>query len=988
MKWLSAAVVKQLFNMLLSVSVLLCHTWAVASNEEKKPRSPTLGIQPVILLENDVQELILNKEVYELMIAFSQDNEKNRFVTESEAEAAVRKQLSDLKDINEDLLETYMTSLNPMILTFSQTMVTQSMLDQLIAEGQIDAANALKSIVNQPINTNKFDAVVENTLIDKLVSSESDSSDSDDSVVADVEKLAKKTSEKFISKVSDIALLAEDTESLIKKIISFAKKVNPIGKDFKALKEDKEKRISEAEKELGVLDTSKTKNDPVSTDRNKTTVLSYEKAKSIIKQEIEKHKKQYLKLKTKGKTEEANKSLFIATELHKIYLQEISRVKNNDIIEKINKAKATLQKAAVAEADKLKAEKEAKQLATEKEEVSGIVSNVKKLVVPQVRYYLDFEANTDAVLTFKKQHPPLDKDIAECVSHLVGIDYVSQYALEHAVMTMLEAMDNLLNSEASTEDQNFTCQVNDKRKAGDYQKSGAAAIVMAKALKPYQTENLTPVDIQALPDCTQCSEPLKGLSYGFYPYWQASAKYQQDGLPTVNPALLDYSVFSHIAYFALAIDADGKFNSDLHLQHKISIDQFFNTLYTYNVKRDVVLYSNQWQSWGAGKSGSDGMNELNSFAINHYQKLTQMHNQYLDYGGISGVTFYFDDYTSKADKTNIINYINLFNTQMQAAVKGGHAPKFDIKLMLGIHGLETEELNIGGRIEQADANYFLSLSELFMVGNDSVEGSFSKQQLTQLASGDVAGLLKDNTAQPVVSSILVPLIENTSRYKKILRLQIEEEFSGGARVKALSSIVPIIGRTELTERGEQSLKQFQDDVAYLKYNFGGIGLWNLPYTGVDENGKPLETNLVMGVYTQLLKLDYGDGLNGYLDRDKLGLVGQLMLSNAVVSKVDVCGVVCPKRKTFVSIFIGTLVVNAILAVLWRTNCKARVVIKATRPIRELLLLSSLLLFFALLGCHPQWQQYGNIILGAFVIVIFTDVGYRLLSSSYEKSDEM
>ncbi|MEJ2045198.1 MAG: hypothetical protein P8X74_10215 [Reinekea sp.] len=961
-----------------------------------EPEAVYSGVQPVILLADDLTELALNREVIELMTALAQDDEKNRFLTHTEAEAAIQEDLSGLKDINEALLDRYLTLFKPMIVTVTEKTLTQPALDALAVAGHVDAADAVKGLVGEPQDAAQFDMVVENTLVQKIVSEDNTATASDSSgVAADVTKLEKKTDAEFKSKIAEIAAQGEDTESLIKKLLEFGQKINPVGKDFKALKEAKAARKIEAEKELAKL-MAQGDNSTAAVDEDS----SYEIAKAILLNEIKKHEKSAIKLNKKGKTDEANKETFIANELKQIFFDELDRIKDNEVIEKVNAEKAKEQEKAEALAKAAAAENEEIAAATEELKKTDVMNIINENTDSQLRYKLVLSGNLATLL------PSLDTDIATCVQNLVDVSYVSRHSFEKAVLSILTSLDevsyNMANPENMKDVQPFSCTVEKTVPENYFIKSGAEAVLVDKAVKAYKNRGLINVDIAALDGCTQCTEPLKGLSYGFYPFWQASHEYRQLGLPIVNPARLDFSVFSNIAYFGLTIDDEGKIQDKLHLGNTQQMSQFFSTLTTYNVERDIVIYTNNWQHWSDASASTDSENNIKRYAEDHYQVLSDINDEYDEYGGISGVTFYLDHYAASADVSSIINYLKYFKAQMGVNSNGKTSPQFTIRLMLGIEGFGCENLTsterkhlkegcrsveVGQSIQAGDPNYFLKLQDLFIGESGAVEGKLTAHEITNLVSGKHQLFGNKSADSAIVSDILVVLNEGTSKYKKALRTQIENEFSGGTRVQALLSIVPVLGRVELKEHGVESMIQFQDDIAYLKYNFGGMGLWNLPYTGVDEEGQQLETNPIMTIYAQLLKLDYGDNNRNYVDRPRMGMIGQLLTSNLVSSKVDVCGEVCPKRTLYVRIFIGTMILNGILSILWRTNCAARTLIKCTRPVRETTLMGSLLLFLALLGCHPEWQQFSPQILSACVAFIISNLMYRFFSNSYEQSDE-
>ena len=65
----------------------------------------------------------------------------------------------------------------------------------------------------------------------------------------------------------------------------------------------------------------------------------------------------------------------------------------------------------------------------------------------------------------------------------------------------------------------------------------------------------------------------------------------------------------------------------------------------------------------------------------------------------------------------------------------------------------------------------------------------------------------------------------TSRAKKELRLLIEESFTGAERINAFRSVIVVLDLSQYPGNSPDNNKaQFVDDLAYIKDNFGGVGL--------------------------------------------------------------------------------------------------------------------------------------------------------------------
>jgi hypothetical protein len=94
----------------------------------------------------------------------------------------------------------------------------------------------------------------------------------------------------------------------------------------------------------------------------------------------------------------------------------------------------------------------------------------------------------------------------------------------------------------------------------------------------------------------------------------------------------------------------------------------------------------------------------------------------------------------------------------------------------------------------------------------------------------------------VKARLLLLLREPTADSKKALREHIDrhEDLKGHRRIELLESIIVVAfppTDAKLVPLGEGS--QFDDDIAYYKWVFGGIGVWPLPVEGVGAGGAVL-----------------------------------------------------------------------------------------------------------------------------------------------------
>ena len=83
---------------------------------------------------------------------------------------------------------------------------------------------------------------------------------------------------------------------------------------------------------------------------------------------------------------------------------------------------------------------------------------------------------------------------------------------------------------------------------------------------------------------------------------------------------------------------------------------------------------------------------------------------------------------------------------------------------------------------------------------------------------------------------LVLMSDPMTDTKKVLRAKIDQSdpVKGADRVAFLASVVPILQLPPIEKPPwgkQQSIVQFDDDLAYMKWNYGGVAMWEPPGTG-------------------------------------------------------------------------------------------------------------------------------------------------------------
>ena len=303
-----------------------------------------------------------------------------------------------------------------------------------------------------------------------------------------------------------------------------------------------------------------------------------------------------------------------------------------------------------------------------------------------------------------------------------------------------------------------------------------------------------------------------------------------------------------------------------------------------------------------------------------------------------------------------------------------------------------------------------------------IEGLLLNKNALRLESLSLLDMFTDffSSEQKVISDspvnkLLVFLNEPSSRAKKCLRLQVENEFHGAERVDVLRKVIPVLGRTEIreatgTERDgdddKAELAQFIDDLSYLKDNFGGIGMWPVPMQRVPVEEKETAVKVpkvspkvlkipalvipkkqVIPVMSDFLKQDYIDPFRDYMEYSRLGFIGELLHQTVITRIFSVCSVVCPERTLFKYFFILILAVSVVSFIAFRVSCNAHKIIIKLKWFDIGIKSITVLLLFAILGCDPEWQPRSNLILTIFGLVFVAYYFYEHFFCGYESQNE-
>jgi hypothetical protein len=317
--------------------------------------------------------------------------------------------------------------------------------------------------------------------------------------------------------------------------------------------------------------------------------------------------------------------------------------------------------------------------------------------------------------------------------------------------------------------------------------------------------------------CGCVLDQLSGTVYGFYPFWLANSGEEQK---------VNFSVLSRVAYYGLSFDDKGNIQQTNNTNNKVSIlagdgqvnsdmSDFIHVAHKHNSKVDWVIQNDKiyWDNW---KNLAFGTRVIlfESLADNIARLLTtpltdglDQFKQMLTVGMLppptqgDGVTLYFNDYPD--DPESIVLFNNFFE-------------------------------NLKNKLRAADGEYFVNI----MLPQSAVgKGAYKYENLLgQISEPDTIdesrlfGSKQASNKLPV--KILVLIEEPTTDSKKELRANVEGGgLNGEKRRMLLRNIIPVV-----TFDGK-NWEQLEDDLAYFKDNFGGVGFWPLaidPKEAADE----------------------------------------------------------------------------------------------------------------------------------------------------------
>ncbi len=355
-------------------------------------------------------------------------------------------------------------------------------------------------------------------------------------------------------------------------------------------------------------------------------------------------------------------------------------------------------------------------------------------------------------------------------------------------------------------------------------------------------EKLHPIEDSQAPRLTAscgCYASDNGNTvYGIFPYWLATDTAQK----------VDFSLFKRIAFMGAVMKDDGSLSVPNGWAGEPG--GFARVASRHGSELDLVIYRRDWT--GLLRQPAAKLDELARTAA---RNAVQMAEAKRDDGPsrwlrplllpawrereqvYGGLTIMFDDAA-------------LSTSEQRAAFKRFYR-QFTLRLIT--------EMQAIGRSYQL--NFIVPEQQL---GDE--DGAYGFGQLTDYMETAQRGPRDPNTDEETLHRYrgttdisvfyLMMMGEPTSTFKKELRRKIDETrlLQGHRRVAFLQGVIPVqfdVRTDKPVPMAPDLSRQVDDDLAYMRWNFGGVGFWPLPVEGlgqgsalrqlIEENYKPPAT---------------------------------------------------------------------------------------------------------------------------------------------------
>lgn len=473
--------------------------------------------------------------------------------------------------------------------------------------------------------------------------------------------------------------------------------------------------------------------------------------------------------------------------------------------------------------------------------------------------------------------------------------------------------------------------------------------IVQRGRKPHPHNPELAFPWSATPGCGCVPPKGEDEVYGFVSYW-GTAEQQREApraaaaaastvpaeaagksAPVEVPRKIDFSLFTRIGFWGAALNDEGEIELPKGVREQGH--RLVREAQRHGTRVDLVVHRSNWDTFLRRKdlgqlaaSAADGaIKLLDDRPHQGWQRLLLpfWHEETYAFGGI---TVFFDNApTEGSELTGPFRdfrkaFFESLVVRMQAS---GRSYRLNIVV-------PAEHMAATGPYAFADLTHLIEKAE-------------PARTSKKVDAKEKADLYKGKTDITVTYMVLLP--DPTTRSKKDLRERIDrsENPKGPRRVTLLESLVPVLMRPPASRPpwgGQAPEKQYADDLAYMKWNFAGVALWELPAQAKGDDGRLEQLKTIYKVESRLLP--------------------------------GLCDDVCPQRLWLRVLLQALVAVGMVALPLWYLSCAVR---SWGLPYKIFLWAGGFvtaMLALALLQCDPALHELSdsNWPLVALVISIF------------------
>lgn len=446
--------------------------------------------------------------------------------------------------------------------------------------------------------------------------------------------------------------------------------------------------------------------------------------------------------------------------------------------------------------------------------------------------------------------------------------------------------------------------------------------LVAQAVKRHPLTGLQPLQLQARAGCG-CSLPTDE-AYGLLAYWHAQP----------DPLEVDFSLFTRIGLLGAVLQADGSTSTSYASQMPRGLE-FVRTAREHATRVDLVIHGRDWaflrsqetaeerQRYIAGAASraldlADTPLEDNSRKLHRLLAPAWRESDH----AFDGITLFFEPGQAR-DAENFRVFLNDFVPTLLREMRARKRP-------LRLNVVVPDHL-IG------DTGTY-SIDWLWRTWIATEEGLSDAQKEARRTAAHAGKSARMDFHDDVTLQYLVLLSEPTSAMKKSLRARLDASrtVTGDMRVRLLQNMVPVLLHQQAGKVEPLSAKrhqQLEGDLAYLRWNYGGVALWPLPAQNLGSGLAVQEA--VRRAYSETPEL------------------AQRTLGD------HACSVLCPRRVELRLALQLLLLIGFVSIGLHIRNRKVR---QPGKPYLVTLWAGGLLtglVALSLLGCDPAMQRWRN-----------------------------